>query len=170
MARSNRLLLVGAAVTVLGAALVLAVLFVQRPPTSPASPSTASETPVEAVEAPRVVVAQEGGEAVTSFEIPKGTSAVAFTVDFQRSVAGLPSAGDRVDVFGRAGDETDTIEQVLEDVAVLTITGAAHESNGGSPTVVLAVPDDEVAGALGRHLTDPVYLTLRRDDTPGATS
>lgn len=173
MARSNRLILVGGAVTLLGAALVLAVLFLQRPASSAVDASSADEAPVAEAPAARVVVAQDQAEAITSFEIPEGTSAVAFTVDFQRSVAGLPRSGDRVDVYGRSGDDADgsALDVVLRDVEVLTVTGAAHESNGGSPTAVLAVPEDEVAAALGSHLTDAVYLTLRRDDgDPEGTS
>lgn len=162
--------------TLLGAALVLAVLFLGRPADRVVAAEPAPEATADPVAASRVVVAAESGEEATSFEIPEGTSAVAFTVDFQRSVAGLPSAGDRVDVYGRAGDhDGSALEAVLDDVEVLTITGAAHESNGGAPTVVLAVPEAEVGGALGHHLTDPVYLTLRRgdaepDDESGADS
>lgn len=179
MVRSNRLLLVGVAVTLLGAALVLALLSVQRDrvaapgdtPAAAADGRRADRTGTDGTNgtdgggvtdtAPRVVVGtgDDGG----GFTLPEGTSAVAVTVDFQRSVAGLPTAGDRVDVYGRGDAPADgtPLEQLLGDVEVLTITGAAHESNSGAPTVVLAVPVDEVADLLGSHLTDPVYLTLR---------
>lgn len=167
MPRSNRLLAVGGIVTVLGAGLVLAVLTVGQPSDAPPSAAAPASTPVEATTTTSAATV-EGGAVPVALELPDGLEAVAFTVDFQGSVAGLPQIGDRVHVYGvpspgalRSDAPAATrIDRLLEDVEVLAITGADHTTNGGSPTVVLGIDGDQVPAALTAHGTQAVHLTL----------
>lgn len=171
MTRSNRLLAVGAVVTLLGAALVLAVITLQ----SPADP-VVSDAPTPSDE-PTTTARVEDGPASddpaaatatpSALRLPDGLEAVALTVDFEGSVAGLPEVGDRVHVYGvpsassvRSDDGGTRISRLLEDVEVLAITGADHTTNGGNPTVVLGVDPGDVGATLSSHGTTTVHLTL----------
>lgn len=162
MARSNRLLAVGAVVTLLGAVLVLAVLMLQ----GDSSPQATQEPPPAPPTATSAALADGDTAAVVAaqLDLADDVEAVAVTVDFQGSVAGLPAPGDRVHVYGlpRPGEdgEAPVIERLLDDVEVLAVTGASHDSNSGSPTVVLAVPDGDVAEMLTAHGSQSVHLSL----------
>ena len=167
MTRSNRLLALGGIVTLLGAALVAAVLMLQRPadPVSAAPPSSGSEaTPASDS---RVSADDEAATVpVAVAEVPDGLEAVALTVDFEGSVAGLPQVGDRVHVYGvpasgaSTSDDGGPIARLLEDVEVLAVTGADHQTNGGNPTVVLGVEPSAVGATLSSHASGSVHLTL----------
>lgn len=198
--RANRLLIVGIIVTVVGAGLVGLVLLVERPPVR--ADTQTETTPPEA----EVVADAEDGQDDAVFDPREpvlehlgstdDVEAVALTVDFESSVAGLPQVGDRVHVYGipepdenqgggtdgsapadevaddgtadegTAGDEADSVplagsvERLLTDVLVLGITGAVHEGNSGTPTLIVAVPADQVAGALSAHRYESVHVTL----------
>jgi Flp pilus assembly protein CpaB len=162
VARSNRLLVAGGIVTLLGAALVLAVLYLQRD----ATPVAAQEPPP----AEEVQAAQQ--TAPPPFEIPEGLEAVAVTVDFERSVAALPQAGDRVNVYvvfrNVSTDAVGTlpaVRRILADVPVLAITGASHSSNTGTPTVVLGLDPADVEAAIYLNVVEDVYFSLVQEDT-----
>jgi Flp pilus assembly protein CpaB len=170
VARSNRLLAVGGVVTVVGAGLVLAVLTVGRGPSEPTADAGTAPPPAATVEANGAVTepVAESGAVPVVLDLPDGLEAVALTVDFEGSVAGLPSVGDRVHVYGvpapsalRSEDAPATrIARLLDDVEVLAITGADHATNGGNPTVVLGIDGDQVPAALTAHGTQSVHLTL----------
>ncbi len=172
MTRSNRLLAVGAVVTLLGAVLVLAVLTLQSPadPVVSDAPSSSSEptTTAGAEDGPASDDPAAATATPSALRLPDGMEAVALTVDFEGSVAGLPEVGDRVHVYGvpsagsvRSEDDGGTrISRLLEDVEVLAITGADHTTNGGNPTVVLGVDPGDVGATLSSHGTTTVHLTL----------
>lgn len=176
VARANRLLVAGGVVTLLGAALVLLVLMTQRgttPSTVAATDDAPAATAPVAVEesSTPVVVSQSEGQDPVTFEIPEGHEALALTVEFQRGVAGLPSAGDRVNVYGvftqHAGDlveELPGVRRVLADVEVLAVSGGAFSANGGTPTVVVAVTGEDAERAIYTHAAESIYLTLVGDD------
>lgn len=193
MARSNRLLLVGGVITLLGAALVLLVMLNQNPsstePTAaPDEPSTSSARSDE-VATPAVQTDDEGQPI---FDVPEGMEAVALTVDFQRSVAALPAVGDRVNVYGvfanhapdvaeglpdgEGGTSLPAVSRILADVQILAVTGAAHDSNGGAPTFVVALDPTDVEAALYVHTAESIYLSLVDEateaspDTDGANA
>lgn len=168
MTRSNRLLAVGAVVTLLGAALVLAVITLQRPADPVASETTATSESTTDTRADDVASRDDPAATPSALTVPDGLEAVALTVDFEGSVAGLPEVGDRVHVYGvpvasplGSGEDGATrIRRLLEDVEVLAVTGADHETNGGNPTVVLGVEPSDVGTALSSHGTAAVHLTL----------
>lgn len=190
MNRANRLLIVGIIVTLVGGGLVGLVLLVERPPvraeTQTEVPPPVVEADVAADEQdefdPRIAVLEHLDD-VDDVEV------VALTVDFESSVAGLPQVGDRVNVYGvpepddaadadatehaeegTAGDVpiddeegnllAGSMERLLTDVVVLGITGAVHEGNGGTPTLVIAVPSAQMPGALSAHRYESVHFTL----------
>lgn len=170
MARSNRLLIAGGAVTLLGIGLALVVALGQGPSpdrsevAAPPAAATASGTTSEASVTP-VVATDEDGEPI--FDVPEGMEAVAITLEFQRSIAGLVAPGDRVNVFGvfastevEITDGVPGVRRILADVPVLSVTGAEHASNGGAPTVVLALEPDEVETVIWTQTAESLYLSL----------
>lgn len=173
MARSNRLLIAGGAVTLLGIGLALVVALGQGPapePSEVASPPTATASGTSGATVTPAVQIDEDGEPI--FDVPEGMEAVAVTLEFQRSVAGLVAPGDRVNVFGVFSstevDITDgvpAVRRILADVTVLSVTGAEHASNGGSPTVVLALEPDEVETVIWTQTAESLYLSLVDEDT-----
>lgn len=180
MTRSNRLLVLGGVVTLLGVTLAMLVVLTGRPPAEASeAPRVAAEQVSGAVDTEEAPAAPGGGTAsdvAAPFEIPEGLEAVALTVDFQRGVAGLVSAGDRVNVYGvfvsiepdvvadldehAGGARLPAVRRVLADVPVLAVTGASHESNGGTPTVVVGLEPSDVEAAVYTHTAESVYLSL----------
>lgn len=176
MARSNRLLLAGGIVTLLGALLVLVVTMGQGSPSAdPTAAERGGDDPsvqTSQADEPATPAVQVDEDGQPIFDIPEGREALALTVDFERSVAGLPAVGDRVNVYGVfATHEADLVDglpavrRVLADVSVLAVTGAAHDSNGGAPTFVLALAPDDVEAAIWTHTAESIYLSLVDDDT-----
>ena len=191
VSRSNRLLLAGGVISLLGAVLVLVVMMGQGG--SSDAPTIAADDPAGAATAdadgvvddgastdePAVPAVQTDASGQPVFDVPEGMEAVALTVDFQRSVAGLPAVGDRVNVYGvftnQAADpvadlggdgaQLPAVRRVLADVPILAVTGASHSSNGGAPTFVVALAPEDVEAALYVHTAESIYLTLVDDET-----
>lgn len=171
--RSTRLIAVGAAALVVGTALTaLAVRGADGAAAAPAPaepPAAAVETAPPADPAPRIP---------ESLEVPDGHEAVALQLPFDAGVAGLPTVGDHVNVYGvfgaRQTDGEDTgprVEAVLAGVEVLAITGPDVEAAGGSPTVVVALTPDQTPKAIFLQAAERTWLTLTPPDgTEPATS
>lgn len=166
--RSTRLIAVGAAALLVGVALTaLAVRGAGRASAAPAT--TAATAPVAAPEtAPPVEPAPRIPEAV---EVPEGHEAVALQLPYDAAVAGLPNAGDRVNVYGVfAARQTDgagegpRVAAVLAGVQVLAITGPDVEAAGGSPTLVVAVTPDQTPQLIFLQSAERTWLTLTPPD------
>lgn len=165
--RSTRLIAVGAAALLVGTALTaLAVRGADRASAAPADPpaavAAAPETTAPVEPAPRIP---------ETVEVPDGHEAVALQLPFDAGVAGLPSAGDHVNVYGvfgarqsEEGDRGPRVEAVLAGVEVLAITGPEIGAAGGSPTVVVAVTPDQTPRLIFLQAAERTWLTLTPPD------
>lgn len=164
--RSTRLIAVGAAALVVGTALTaLAVRGADGAAAAPAQPEpavAAVETAPPVEPAPRIPA---------SIEVPDGHEAVALQLPYDAGVAGLPAAGDRVNVYGvfgagrTEGEESGPrVEAVLAGVQVLAITGPDVEAAGGSPTIVVALTPDQTPKAIFLQAAERTWLTLTPPD------
>lgn len=166
--RSTRLIAVGAAALLVGIALTaLAVRGAGRAsaapaPTTAAAPAVAPEAAAAAAPAPRIPEA---------LEVPDGHEAVALQLPFDAAVAGLPTTGDRVNVYGVFGarqtdgeEQGPRVEAVLAGVEVLAITGPEIDAAGGAPTVVVAVTPDQTPRLIFLQAAERTWLTLTPPD------
>lgn len=173
--RSTRLIAVGAAALIVGVG--LAALAVRG--AGGAEAATAAAPPVAA--APAAVAAESAEPAPripAAVTVPDGHEAVALQLPYDAGVAGLPTSGDTVNVYGvfKAGDPATTtadaaataptpyVEAVLAGVQVLAISGPDIEAGGGTPTVVLALTPDQTQKAILLQTAERVWLTLTPPD------
>lgn len=187
---NSRLLAIGFAVLVVGVVLVL--LIIRNTEDQPAEPSPAAtdqgtaadDEPTEAA-TPLTQEQLSTARMPLPLDVPDGTEAMAVRVNFMRSVAAVPTAGDLVNLYrlpespddedGQAGEDdadqptTPTTglpapgpdaQQVLEEVEVLAMTGPLPAANDGTLTVVLAVPTAEVAALMPLANASELWLTL----------
>lgn len=184
---SNRLLIIGLIVFVLGAALVLVVTR-----SGDEEPAPAAQSQAQAAEATAPVpVAQPA--AATEVRIPRplalpdGYEALALTLDFSEAVAGLPAPGDRVNLFGvfqnhtpraleasaagqpvtdAAGSDVPepAVKLLAANVEVLAATGAIAENAGGATTVVVAVDAASAEKLLYANAFEQLHATLVHTD------
>lgn len=171
--RSTRLIAVGAAALVIG--IGTATLAVRGAGGAEAAPATAPTTPPVAAPATPAEPAARIPAAIT---VPEGHEAVALQLPYDAGVAGLPTSGDKVNVYGvfRTGDPAETddgtatataahhVEAVLAGVEVLAVTGPDVEAGGGNPTVVLALTPDESIRAIFLQTAERTWLTLTPPD------
>lgn len=186
---NSKLLAVGFAVLVVGVLLVLVIIRnTDDPPTEP-SPVAADQT--EQADEPAADPTPMTPEQLSTarlplpLDVPEGTEAMAVRVDFMRSVAAIPSPGDRVNVYrylaarpaeGQEGPEVQQpvapsslpepgpdSEQVLPDVEVLAVTGPLPASNDGTLTVVLAIPTADVPSMMPLANANQLWFTLLPD-------
>ncbi len=171
--RSTRLIAVGAAALVVGVG--MAALAVRG--AGGAAAATPSATSAAAAPAPAPAAAAPADPAPripASVTVPDGHEAVALQLPYDAGVAGLPTSGDHVNVYGvfKAGDPATTsadeavtapqpyVEAVLAGVEVLAISGPDVEAGGGTPTVVLALTPDQTLRAILLQTAERVWLTL----------
>lgn len=174
--RSTRLIAVGAAALLVGVALTaLAVRGAGRASAAPADAPTAPAaaavaTPAPATPAPRIP---------DEVEVPDGHEAVALQLPFDAAVAGLPTVGDRVNVYGvfgarqdEDGDRGPRVEAVLAGVEVLAVTGPEIDSAGGTPTLVVALTPDQTPRLIFLQTAERTWLTLTPPEgvTPATTA
>lgn len=188
---NSRLLAIGFAVLVVGVVLVLVII--QNTDDEPAEPSPAAvaqDAAAEADEPDETSTPLTQEELSTArlplpLDVPEGTEAMAVRVNFMRSVAAVPTAGDVVNLYrlpdASDGEESDAgaedpdqpatptaglpepgpdAEQVLTEVGVLAMTGPLPAANDGTLTVVLAVPTAEVAALMPVADAGELWLTL----------
>ena len=178
-----RLLAVGFAVLVVGVLLVLVIIRnADDPAATPADVQTETsdgtgEAPADD-ETPLTPEQLSTARLPLPLEVPDGQEAVAVRASFMRSVAAIPTPGDLVNVYrlpstpaeqdappvDATGDELPDpgpdAEQVLTEVEVLAVTGPLPASNDGTLTLVVAVPEGDVAGLMPLADTNQVWFTL----------
>lgn len=198
---NSRLLAIGFAVLVVGVVLVLVII--RNTDDEPAAPSPAATDQGTTADEPTESSTPLTQEQLSSarmplpLDVPDGTEAMAVRVNFMRSVAAVPTAGDVVNLYrlperpdDDSADQPDQpatprvglpapgpdAEQVLAAVEVLAMTGPLPAANDGTLTVVLAVPTGEVAAMMPLADDGELWLTLPPapagddDAEPDATS
>lgn len=186
MARSNRLIALGAAVLVVGMGLTALALQAAGADTGPAPAVAAPETPTtDTVPDDPAVPASAAPEARAPeiLDIPEGTEAVAFQLPFDAGVGAYPAPGDHVNVYGvygtdvtdgsvetqDPGNDSPSVRLTLHDVEVLAVIGASPVT-GGSPTFVFALSSRDVERAVLLHNAESAWLSLVPEGTSSATT
>ncbi len=187
---NSRLLAIGFAVLVVGVLLVLVII--RNADDDPAEPSPVATGQDQQTEQPTESSTPLTPEQLSSarlplpLDVPEGTEAMAVRMNFVRSVAAIPTPGDRVNVYrflsaggrrtrrGRTGRPArprrraprrlpapgPDSELVLPEMQVLAIMGPLPAANDGTLTVVLAVPSEEVPGLMPLADDSQLWFTL----------
>jgi hypothetical protein len=196
---NSRLVAVGAVVLLLGVILVLLILRGSVGGDDPAPVATQAAEAAEAVEdeeqsPPDAVelVDEDDGSTVRvplPLEVEDGFEAVTVRVAYDRGIAALPQAGDRIVLYRVAADpeedaegsgdaegETDAdapapdddAERLLDEVEVLGVIGPRPAANDGTLTFVVALDEDDVPSVLPLARDGAIWFTLLPDgDGPG---
>lgn len=174
MRRSTQMLLLGLAVFVLGAGIVLvAIGGGDDEPGTASDQSTTSTT----IAAGTVIIPQAAGTPVpTTFTIPEGKQAVALQVPFVNGLAGYAKPGDLVNVYATvekspttAGDPP-LAKLALAGVEVLAVTGPGPGTGAGNTTYLLALDATQAEQAIFFSRFESLWLTLVPKDQPAATT
>jgi len=164
MRRSTQMLILGLAIFVIGAGVVLVSLKGSGGKSDPVAVSTTTTT----VQAGTVVVNPATTPAgPTSFTIPDGKQAVAVQVPFVAGLAGYAKPGDIVNVYGvidekgaGASPTPPASKLILPGVQVLAVTGPAPGGESGNATYLLALDADQAEQAIFFAKFQSLWLTL----------
>jgi Flp pilus assembly protein CpaB len=161
MRRSTQMLVLGLAVFVVGAGVVLISLTGSGGKGSPPVVSTTTTT----LQAGTVVVPAPAAATPTGFTIPDGKQAVAVQVPFVAGLAGFAKAGDLVNVYGNlekgATDPPPPLTRLLlPGVQVLAVSAPGPGSEGGNATYVLALDAAQAEQAIFFAKFESLWLTL----------
>lgn len=179
MSRGTRLLLAGLLLVLLGLGYVIAVVVSgDDPPPDPPPAVTPDPTPPGGQPQPDPEPSRPDARAPVVEELAstEGVVALAVTFDFEGSVAALPVPGDLVNVYGipdlvepdpqpdaepePPAPAASRVQLLLEGATVLAITGGDHGSNAGSPTIVLAVPEEQAGPLLSARRVERLHLAI----------
>jgi hypothetical protein len=174
MRRSTQMLLLGVAVFVIGAGVVLLTLAGSGGDHPSAARSTTSTT----VQAGTVTVppAGSGSSAPTTFTIPNGKQAVAVQVAYVAGLAGYAKAGDTVNVYatvekGQANSDPPPMAKlILPGVEVLAVTGPAPGAGAGNTTYLLALDAAHAEQAIFFSRFESLWMTLVPKGQPAAST
>jgi len=160
--RSSQMLILGLAIFVIGAGVVL-VSFIGSGGGKDGSAASTTTTTVQA----GTVVVNPAPAAPTSFTIPEGKQAVAIQMPFVSGLAGYAKAGDTVNVYATLDEKAVGIEPpppmsklVLPGVQVLAVTAPAAGADAGNATYLLALDAAQAEQAIFFAKFQSLWLTL----------
>lgn len=163
MRRSTQMLLIGVAVFVIGAGVVLVSLIGSGGDSGESSATTTSTLRQPG----QVVVPSDGAPVPSTFTIPEGKQAVAVQVPYVAGLAGYAKAGDRVNIYatlekgtGADGTPPPVAKLILPAVEVLAVTGPGAGAESGNQTYLLALDADQAEQAIFLARFESVWMTL----------
>jgi Flp pilus assembly protein CpaB len=164
MRRSTQMLILGLAIFVIGAGVILVSFGGSGGSKDKSAVSTTSTT----VQAGTVVVnAAAAPVGPISFTIPEGKQAVAVQVPYIAGLAGYAKAGDIVNVYGLVDDKSATSNPpgpagklILPGVQVLAVTGPGPGADSGNTTYLLALDAGQAEQAIFFAKFQSLWLTL----------
>ena len=162
MRRSTQMLILGLAIFVIGAGVVL-ISFKGGGGNS--GGQSAVSTTSTTVQAGTVVVNSAAPAAPTSFTIPDGKQAVAVQIPYVSGLAGYAKAGDVVNVYGNIEKGTSdpappATKLILSGVQVLAVTGPGPGADTGNATYLLALDANQAEQAIFFARFESLWLTL----------
>lgn len=173
MRRSTQMLVLGLAVFVIGAGVVLVSLMGSGGKGKAATAPTTSTT----VQAGTVVIPAAAATAPASFTIPEGKQAVAVQIPYVGGLAGYAQPGDKVNVYGNAekgaiGDTNFPATRLLLSVVqVLAVTGPPPGAGTGNVTYLLALDAGQAEQVVFFARFESLWLTLvPKGQAPAQTS
>lgn len=168
--RSSQMLILGLAIFVIGAGVVL-ISFMGSGDGKDESAASTTTTTVQA----GTVVVNSAPAAPTSFTIPEGKQAIAIQMPFLPGLAGYAKAGDTVNVYGVVDEKGAGVEPapplaklLLPGVQVLAVTAPAAGAEGGNATYLLAVDAAQAEQAIFFAKFQSMWLTLVPKGQPAA--
>lgn len=168
MRRSTQMLLLGAAVFVIGASVVFLSLSGSGGGSASAPPTTTTT-----IAKGTVFVSQAAAPLPATFTIPEGKQAVAVQLPFVPGLAGYTKAGDRVNVYAavekgapNTPNPPPLAKLVLANVEVLAVTGAGPGAGTGNTTYLLALDADQAEQAIFFSKFESLWMTLVPKDQP----
>jgi hypothetical protein len=175
--RSTQMLILGFAVFVIGAGIVVVTLG-GSDGGSDGGPSAVLEATTTTVQAGTVVVPAATGTPVpTSFTIPEGKQAVALQTPFVNGLAGYAKPGDVVNIYGiiEKGQVTpDTppplARLALSGVEVLAVTGPGPGMEAGNTTYLLALDAAQAEQAIFLARFESIWMTLATKGQPAPST
>lgn len=174
MRRSTQMLVLGLAVFVIGAGVVILTLGGSGGGGSGATASTTSTTR----QAGTVVIpAATGTPLPATFTIPEGKQAVAVQVPYVEGLAGYARAGDLVNVYGTV-EKAETIPGIpppvakllLPAVQVLAVTGPGPGTGTGSTTYLLALDAAQAEQVIFFARFESLWMTLAPKGQPAPST
>ncbi|MGH9281954.1 MAG: RcpC/CpaB family pilus assembly protein [Acidimicrobiales bacterium] len=173
MRRSTQMLMLGLAVFVIGAGVVILTLSGSDGGSSAVAPTTSTT-----VQKGTVVIPVVTGAAVpTTFTIPEGKQAVAVQVPFVAGLAGYAKAGDLVNIYAtlEKGSPSPDLapplaKLVLPAVEVLAVTGPGPGTGAGNTTYLLALDASQAEQAIFLARFESVWMTLTTKGQPVPTT
>ncbi len=161
--RSTQMLVLGLAVFIIGAGVVILTLG----GSDGGSPAATAVTTTTIQKGTVVVPAAVGAPLPTSFTIPEGKQAVAVQVPFVAGLAGYAKAGDLVNVYAAIEKGTVTpetppplVKLVLPAVEVLAVTGPGPGADAGNETYLLALDAAQAEQVIFLARFESVWMTL----------
>jgi Flp pilus assembly protein CpaB len=171
--RSTQMLVLGLAVFIVGAGVVILTLGGSDGGPSAAPPVTSTTVQKGTV----VVPAAVGAPVPTTFTIPEGKQAVAIQVPYVAGLAGYGKAGDLVNVYAtleKGSPSPDLVpplaKLVLPAVEVLAVTGPGPGTGAGNTTYLLALDAVQAEQAIFLARFESVWLTLATKGQPVLTT
>lgn len=168
--RSSQMLILGLAIFVIGAGVVL-VSFMGSEDGKDKSAASTTTTTIQA----GTVVVNSAPAAPTSFTIPDGKQAVAIQMPFVAGLAGYAKAGDMVNIYGVVDEKGAGVEPapplsklLLPAVQVLAVTAPAAGAEGGNATYLLALDAAQAEQAIFFAKFQSMWLTLVPKGQPTA--
>ncbi|HEV3363998.1 MAG TPA: RcpC/CpaB family pilus assembly protein [Acidimicrobiia bacterium] len=175
--RSSQMLILGLAIFVIGAGVVL-VSFMGSGGGKDKSAASTTTTTIQA----GTVVVNSAPAAPTSFTIPEGKQAVAIQLPYVAGLAGYAKAGDTVNVYATIDEKGVGIEPppplsklALPGVQVLAVTAPAPGVDAGNATYLLALDAAQAEQVIFFAKYQSMWLTLvpkgqpKAPATPGRT-
>jgi len=175
MRRSTQMLLIGLAVFVIGAGVVLVTLAGSGRDNS-AKPTATTSTTVQAGIVVVPPATSVNGQAPTTFTIPQGKQAVAVQVAYVAGLAGYAKAGDVVNVYATVEkgqpntDPPPLAKLILPGVEVLAVTGPGPGAGAGNTTYLLALNAAQAEQAIFFSRFESLWMTLVPKGQPAATT
>ncbi|MDQ3946976.1 MAG: RcpC/CpaB family pilus assembly protein [Actinomycetota bacterium] len=170
MRRSTQMLILGLAVFVIGAGVVIIALG------GSGGDSAAPAVTTTTIQAGTVVIPAATGTPVpTTFTIPDGKQAVGIQVPFVAGLAGYAKPGDLVNVYAtieKAPVTPDAVpplahtKMVLPGVEVLAVTGPGPGAGAGNTTYLLALDAVQAEQAIFFARFESLWLTLAPKGQP----
>lgn len=168
--RSSQMLILGLAIFVIGAGVVLASLMGSEGGKDQSAASTTTTT----IQAGTVVV-NSAPAAPTNFTIPEGKQAVAIQMPYVAGLAGYAKAGDAVNVYATIDEKGIGIEPpppfsklALPGVQVLAVTAPAPGADAGNATYLLALDAAQAEQVIFFAKYQSMWLTLVPKGQPEA--
>jgi Flp pilus assembly protein CpaB len=167
--KSTRIIAIGVAVFVIGAALLFLVLHKNK--SSNSSSSNVAAPPTTTTIPGAITVGVTPTPTAFQFTIPSGDNAVAVSMSYFPGIGGYVKAGDLVNAYsvikgGCSPSVPNGVRILLSNVKVLEVLGSPPASNGQPASFLLALNPVDAAKVIYAESFESLYFTLTTGNEP----